>query len=558
MTLRSKKNMAEIEYEEALDQREERFRTLIQYSADAIQLLSADGHVLYSSDSVERVLGYKPEELQGASPEGFIHPDDISLFMEKFLSLLQMPGEQISIEYRAKHKNGSWVWIEATGTNFLHNPRIQAIVGNFRNINERKHREERQQLLNEVSEKLASSLDHELTLQEITQLIVPAMADYCRIAVLDEEHQIRDMVTNHIEPEKIALVRELYEQYKHQVSSSFGLQRILDTGRAELITNATPKAVAPLLDDNSAILSIINALGLTSYMGIPLIARDKVIGAITFSSTQPQHHYTHEDLAFAQELARRIALSLDNSRLYAEAQQAIALRDEFISIASHELRTPVTSLKLYIQVLQKQLNKQAEASLTHSFAKMDAQLNKLTLLIEDLLNVSRIEHGKLDFQENWFDLNEVVKETVEQIQSTTRKQHIQVEGRINQLVWGDKDRIGQVLTNLLTNAVKFSPQSDRIIVWLKATAGAIMVGVQDFGIGIEKEHLNHIFDRFHRVSDPEEKTYPGLGIGLYIAREIIQRHGGKLTVESKKGEGSLFSFTLPATPDTLPSMNEEK
>ena len=556
MTLRSKKNMAEIEYEEALDQREERFRTLIQYSADAIQLLSAEGHVLYSSDSVERVLGYKPEELQGASPEGFIHPDDLSLFMEKFLSLLQMPGEQISIEYRVKHKNGSWVWIEATGTNFLHNPRIQAIVGNFRNINERKHREERQQLLNEVSEKLASSLDHELTLQEITQLIVPAMADYCRIAVLDEQHQIRDMVTNHIEPEKIALVRELYEQYKDRVSSSFGLQRVLDTGRAELITNATPEAVAPLLDDNPAILSIINALGLTSYMGIPLIARDKVIGAITFSSTQPQHHYTHEDLAFAQELARRIALSLDNSRLYAEAQQAIALRDEFISIASHELRTPVTSLKLYIQVLQKQLNKQAEASLTHSFAKMDAQLNKLTLLIEDLLNVSRIEHGRLDFQEDWFDLNEVVKETVEQIQSTTRKQHIQVEGRINQLVWGDKDRIGQVLTNLLTNAVKFSPQSDTIIVWLKATPDAIMVGVQDFGIGIEKEHLNHIFDRFHRVSDPEEKTYPGLGIGLYIAREIIQRHGGKLTVESSKGEGSLFSFTLPATPDTLSSMNE--
>ena len=169
MALRSKKNIAEIEYQEALDQREERFRTLIQYSADAIQLLSADGHVLYSSDSVERVLGYKPEELQGTSPEGFIHPDDNSLFMEKFLSLLQMPGEQISIEYRVKHKNGSWVWIEATGTNYLHDPRIQAIVGNFRNITERKYQEERQQLLNAVSEKLASSLDHKLTLQEIAQ-----------------------------------------------------------------------------------------------------------------------------------------------------------------------------------------------------------------------------------------------------------------------------------------------------------------------------------------------------------------------------------------------------
>jgi PAS domain S-box-containing protein len=554
MAIRGKQDTVENEYQAALKQREERFRALIQYSADAIQLISAEGKVLYSSDSVERVLGYKPEELQGAIPEGFIHPDDLPFFMEQFLSLLQKPREQVTLEYRVKHKNGSWVWIEVTGTNYLHDSRIQAIVGNFRNITERKHREERQQLLNEVSEKLASSLDHQLTLQEIAQLIVPAMADYCRIAVLDEQQQIRDIVANHIEPEKIALVRELYEQYKDRVSSTYGLQKLLHTGQPELITVVTPEIVAPFIQENPVALPIIHALGLTSYMGIPLIARDKVIGAITFSSTQPQRRYTHEDLAFAQELARRIALTLDNARLYAEAQRAITLRDDFISIASHELRTPVTSLKLYVQVLQKQLSsRRGDESLARSFAKMDAQLNKLTLLIEDLLNVSRIEHGKLEFHEDWFDLNGVVKDTVEQIQSTTSKHHMRIEGRVNQLVWGDKDRIGQVLTNLLTNAVKFSPLADTIIVRLTTAQDAVVVSVQDFGIGIEKEHLNHIFDRFHRVSDPEEKTYPGLGIGLYVAREIIQRHSGTLTVESEKGKGSLFSFTLPDKSITLPS-----
>ncbi|HXL38757.1 MAG TPA: PAS domain-containing sensor histidine kinase [Ktedonobacteraceae bacterium] len=556
MAIRSKKDTAETEYQEALKQSEERFRALIQYSADAIQLISAEGNVLYSSDSVENVLGYKPEEIQGASPEGFIHPDDLSFFMEQFLSLLQKPGEQVTLEYRIKHKNGSWVWIEATGTNYLHDPRIQAIVGNFRNITERKHQEERKQLLNAISEKLVSSLDHQLTLQEIAQLIVPAMADYCRIAVLDEQQQIREIVANHIEPEKIALVRELYEQYKDRANSSHGLQKLLETGQPELITVVTPEVVAPFLQENPAVLPIIHALGLTSYMGIPLIARDKVIGAVTFSSTQPQRCYTHDDLAFAQELARRIALTLDNAHLYAEAQKAITLRDDFISIASHELRTPVTSLKLYIQVLQKQFGRRGEERLASSFAKMDAQLNKLTLLIEGLLNVSRIEYGKLYFQEDWFDLNEVVKETVEQIQSTTSKHRIRIEGRISQLVWGDKDRIGQLLTNLLTNAVKYSPLADTIIIRLTAVQDAIVVSVQDFGIGIEKEHLNHIFDRFHRVSDPEEKTYPGLGIGLYIAREIIQRHGGTLTVESEKWKGSLFSFTLPYKSSTLPSNKE--
>ena len=556
MAIHSKKDKAENEYQKAFKQSEERFRALIQFSADAIQLISAGGHVLYSSDSVEHVLGYKPEELQGVSPESFIHPDDLPSFMEQFLSLLQKPGGQATLEYRVKHKNGSWVWIEATGTNYLHDPRIQAIVGNFRNITERKHREERQQLLKAVSEKLASSLDHEFTLQEIAQLIVPAMADYCRIAILDEKQQIQEIVANHIEPEKNVLVRELYEQYKDRVSGTYGLQKLLETGQPQLIPVVTPELVAPLLQENSAVIPIIHALGLISYMGIPLIAREKVIGAITFSSTKPQRHYTQEDLVFAQELARRIALTLDNARLYAEAQQAITLRDDFISIAAHELRTPVTSLKLYFQMLQKQLNRRGEESLARSFTKLDTQLNKLTLLIEGLLNVSRIEHGKLDFQDDWFDLNEVVKDTVEQIQTTASKHRILIEGGISKFVWGDKDRIGQVLANLMTNAVKYSPMSDTIIVGIATAQDAVVVSVQDFGIGIEKEHLHHIFDRFYRVSDPEEKTYPGLGIGLYVAREIIQRHNGMLTVESEKGKGSLFAFTLPDTSSTSP-LNKE-
>src|SRR5204862_7490993 len=127
---------------------------------------------------------------------------------------------------------------------------------------------------------------------------------------------------------------------------------------------------------------------------------------------------------------------------------------------------------------------------------------------------------------------------------------IRIEGKIDQPVWGDKDRIGQVLTNLLTNAIKYSPQADTIIVRVTVAQDAAVVSVQDFGIAIEKEHTKHLFDRFYRVSDPEEKTYPGLGIGLYIANEIIKRHGGILTVESEKGKGSVFSFTLPYKPST--------
>src|SRR5579859_840014 len=536
---------AEGEHLKALKQSEERFRALIQHSADAIQLISADAKILYSSDSVEHVLGYKPEDIQGDGPEPHLHPDDLPLFMERFTALLQKPGGQDTLEYRVRHKNGSWAWIEATGSNYLHDLQIQAIVGNFRNITQRKQLEERQRLLNKASEKLVTSLDHQITLQEIAQLLVPSMADYCRIALLDTQGQIKEIAVNHIEPQKIALVRELYEQYKDRASSTYGLNNLLETGQPELISAVTPEVVAPSAQENPAMLSIIEALGLTSYMGTPLIAREKVIGAITFSSVQPERCYTQEDLAFAQELARRIALTLDNARLYQEAQKAISVRDDFISIASHELRTPVTSLKLYVAVLQKQLARFGEENVTYSLTKMDAQLNKLTLLIKDLLNVSRIELGRLDFQQELFDLNEVVKETVEQIQPTTRKHGIRVEGQISRPAWGDKDRVGQVLTNLLTNAIKYSPQADTIIVRITSTDEAAVVSIQDFGIGIEKEHLHAIFERFYRVTDPDEKTYPGLGIGLYISHEIIKRHGGTLSVESEKGRGSVFSFTLP-------------
>ena len=554
MAISSKKAIAA--HRKTFQQSDERFRALIQHSADAIQLISADAKILYSSDSVEHVLGYKPEEIQGDGPAAHLHPDDLPLFMERFTALLQTPGGQDSLVYRVRHKNGSWVWIEATGSNYLHDPQIQAIVGNFRNITRRKQIEERQRLLNEASEKLVTSLDHQITLQEIAQLLVPSMADYCRIAVLDNQGQIKEIAVNHFDPEKIALVRELYEQYKGRTSSTSGLHSLLEKGQPELISVVTPEIVAPSAQENPTMQPIIEALGLTSYMGTPLIAREKVIGAITFSSVQPERHYTREDLAFAQELARRIALTLDNARLYQEAQKAIRVRDDFISIASHELRTPVTSLKLYIAVLQKQLAGLGEENVAHSLSKMDAQLNKLTLLIKDLLNVSRIELGRLDYQENLFDLNTVVKETVEQIQPTMRKHHIRVEGQVNRRVWGDKDRIGQVITNLLTNAIKYSPQADSIVVRLASTDEAAVVSVQDFGIGIEQEHLQAIFERFYRVTDPDEKTYPGLGIGLYISHEIIKRHGGTLLVKSEKGCGSVFSFTLPYKSGTL-SLHDE-
>jgi signal transduction histidine kinase len=172
-------------------------------------------------------------------------------------------------------------------------------------------------------------------------------------------------------------------------------------------------------------------------------------------------------------------------------------------------------------------------------------LNKLTKLINDLLDISKMRQGKLDYREEPFDLDALSQEIVENLQAGTSTHQLLIEGRTEVQVYGDRDRIGQVLINLLTNAIKYSPKADTVIARVSKDQENAIVSVQDFGIGIAAAHHKQIFERFYQVTDPEEKTYPGLGMGLYICAEIIERHHGRIWVESRKDQGSTFSFTLP-------------
>jgi diguanylate cyclase (GGDEF)-like protein/PAS domain S-box-containing protein len=305
---------------------EQRFRALIERSSDAIVLVDRQGMLLYGSPSTTRLLGYTPEELVGRNAFDLIHPEDLPATSAVLAALVQEPGKSLGGQCRARRKDGTFCWLEGMGTNFLADPGIRAIVGNYRDITEHKQTEERQRLLNEASAVLVSSLDHQITLREIAHLIVPAFADYCRIALVDEHHQIKDLVIHHSDPEQVALVQALYDHYKDQISATHGLQHLLQTGQPELISMVSE--MRQTLQELPGLLSLIEALGLHSYMGVPLLARERVIGAITFSSIHPSRHYTQDDLAFAQELARRIALVLENARLFKEAQEEIRVRKQ--------------------------------------------------------------------------------------------------------------------------------------------------------------------------------------------------------------------------------------
>jgi signal transduction histidine kinase len=221
-------------------------------------------------------------------------------------------------------------------------------------------------------------------------------------------------------------------------------------------------------------------------------------------------------------------------------------KDEFISMASHELKTPVTSLKGFSYVLQRRLTKQGDEQSLFYLSRMDAQIIKLTKLISELLDISKMQSGKLVFQQELFDLDTLVQETVVAVQATTSTHRLHIEGKTNIQIRGDKDHLGQVFINLLTNAIKYSPKADTVLVRLAKNQEQAIVSVQDFGIGIAEPHHQKIFERFYQVTDPEERTYPGLGIGLYISHEIVERHHGRMWVEnSKKGHSSIFSVALP-------------
>ncbi|MBE7179504.1 MAG: PAS domain-containing sensor histidine kinase, partial [Mucilaginibacter polytrichastri] len=220
-------------------------------------------------------------------------------------------------------------------------------------------------------------------------------------------------------------------------------------------------------------------------------------------------------------------------------------KDDFLGIASHELKTPVTSIKAYAQVLESMLAKKGDTKEAGMVSKMNGQINRLTNLIGDLLDVTKINSGRLQFNQSVFSFNEMVRETVEELQRTTSNHQIVCETESDAKVLGDRERIGQVLTNMITNAIKYSPNADKIIVRTSISEAEVTVCVEDFGVGIREDNQEKVFEQFYRVSGDMQHTFPGLGLGLYISSEIVKREGGRIWVNSVEGRGSTFCFTIP-------------
>lgn len=233
------------------------------------------------------------------------------------------------------------------------------------------------------------------------------------------------------------------------------------------------------------------------------------------------------------------------SRDITELKELERQKDEFIGIASHELKTPVTSIKGSIQIIDRLLEDQSYDMVGTFLGKAELHVDKLTGLINDLLDISKIEAGKLEYNFSGFTAGEIIEDAVEQVSHQAKNHLITVDGNLDQPVYGDKVRLEQVVTNLLSNAIKYSPDANEVILSLEKEKDFVKISVTDFGIGIPREKLHNVFERFFRVEEASHQ-FQGLGLGLYICAEIVKRHGGKIEAKSAKGKGSTFVFTVPA------------
>jgi signal transduction histidine kinase/CheY-like chemotaxis protein len=410
-----------------------------------------------------------------------------------------------------------------------------------------QHAVEEQRFLAEASRLLVASLDYTTTLTNLTQLAVPTLADYCIADIVSTDGSIERLAVAHRDPAKQALLYDLQRRYPQAEDAQAGYRKVIRTGESELIGNVSDDFLA-LFARDAQHLAMLRTIGLRSTICVPLIARGRVLGALSLSSSESKRVYGLTDLALAEDLGHRAAVAIDNARLYHEAQDAVRVRDQFLSIASHELKTPLTSLLGNAQLLQRRAAREGSFSARdqralHVIADQAVRLNKM---IAALLDISRIEMGQLSIVRMPMDLSALVRRVVAEMQPTLERHTIDYADADEPLwVEGDELRLEQVLHNLIGNAVKYSPAGGIVTVRMEQRASCACAVIQDQGIGIPADSVPRLFTRFYRADNVNPQNISGMGIGLFVVKEIITLHGGTVEVTSQESQGSTFTICLP-------------
>jgi signal transduction histidine kinase/CHASE3 domain sensor protein len=428
---------------------------------------------------------------------------------------------------------------------------LSFVVVTFRDITERKHLERQLQVQAANAQTIAdagahftSNIDPEWVVQAIAEKAAP-LSDWAAVILLSGNGPALKIAAIHHRDPALQGLAWSYMERQPLINGEGVIGQVVSTGVPSLISEIGPKSESIQQDK------------VVSLLVLPLQTRREMQGALVIAANTPERAMTEPRIEVAEAIAERAALAIDNSRLYTEQVEArrkvedlSRLKDEFLSIASHELRTPVTSIKGYTQ-LSKTLIREKDLETAEEYLGIALdQIDRMSRLILELLDVSRIETGRLEIRREVIEWGSFVRNIVDRLNTALGERNIVLDVPADtRVVIGDRDRLEQVLGNLLENAVKYSPDGSDVHVNVEERAEQVVTSVADRGIGIPQDELGQVFERFHRGRQVSSTNYGGLGLGLYITKQIVERHGGTIGVESRHGEGTTFQFTLPAAND---------
>jgi PAS domain S-box-containing protein len=537
----------------ALQASEARFAATFNQVAVGLSHVALDGTWLRVNQKLCDIVGYTYEEMQARTFQDISYPEDLDSDLKYAQQLLANERDQYSMEKRYIRKDGSLVWVNLTVSLVRDADGTPAyFISVIEDISERKRAEARLRMLVEASRLFtAKSLHSPDLLETIAQQIATLVGDVCAISLLSDDGRVlKPVASYHRDPEALRLLGTVISDMALHLGE--GLQgRVAQTGQPLLLAEIPDDRMSSML--RSAYRPYLEQIGIASLLVVPIRANTRFIGTMLVARDRHGASYTHDDLAFVQDLADRAALAIENDQLYREAQQAIHMREVFLSIAAHELRTPLTALLGNAQILERRAMRNGALGERdqRSLAIVREQGERLNALIETLLDVSRLQLGHFTLNVQQFDFSAFVRRVVDEFALTLQRHTIQATIAPGIVFKGDEMRMEQVLQNLLSNAVKYSPLGGAIDVRVEQQDEQICLSVADQGIGIPVNEQSRLFTQFYRATNVDPRRISGLGIGLYLVQEIVAHHGGHVTVQSVPEQGSTFSVCLPVSGSSL-------
>lgn len=542
--------------ERALRVSEMKFAGIISIASDAIITVDETQHIIMFNRGAESIFGYSADEVLGELLEVLLptryrslHQDHVARFGDAPEVARRMGERQEIVGLRW---DGEEFPAEASISKMeVDGERLYTVV--LRDITARKRLERAQAFLAAAGELLSKSLDFDTTLQTVARITVPILADVC-VVYLREDGTVRAVEVAHTEPDQshpLDLLRgkRLDARYPHPALT------VVDTGEPEMIPKVG-EAFLEAMGTDEAERAAYREIGLQSALFVPFVARGETRGAVGLLACQPGRRYDADDLELARELAVRAAMAIDNARLYRAARQAITTRDDVLSVVSHDLGNPLSAIRIGTSLLLKQIPAQERSGRQwENLVAIRQSAEQMERLIADLLQVKRLDAGQVKLVRRNHRPERLIQEILDLMRPLAENRNQRLEAAVQPslpAVPVDRERALQVLSNLVGNAIKFTPPGGCIRVEAARGDGEVRFAVVDSGPGIAKEHLSRVFDRFWRVRDGGT---PGVGLGLAIARAFVEAHGGRIWVESKPNEGAAFYFAIPldspaADPDT--------